>query len=121
MLRKVLVVDDDPQACDILRKFLVGKGYNTVEAYSGDKALAVFSQERPDAVLLDIVMPGMDGVETLRELKDLDPSVNVIMVTAVQDEEVAKQAKVDGALEIMNKPINVYRLENLLTSIGRTI
>ncbi|MDV2504709.1 MAG: response regulator, partial [bacterium] len=83
MLGKILVVDDEEFFCRELRRFLEGKGYNVLEAYSGDEALEVYRQERPDVVLLDIRMPGKDGLETLKELKELDPEASVIMVTAV--------------------------------------
>jgi len=111
MPSKVLVVDDERFVCKELRKFLEGKGYDVVEAYSGDEALEVYRQERPDVVLLDIRMPGKDGLETLKELKDLDPEASVIMVTAVNEEEPARQAMSEGAFEYIIKPIDRDYLE----------
>ncbi len=63
-------------------------------------------QDKPDVVLLDIRMPVMDGLETLRELKVLDQGANVIMVTAIGDDEIVKRAMVEGALDYITKPVD---------------
>ena len=115
---KVLVVDDEIAVCKELRKFLEGKNCEVVEAYDGDQAVALYRQERPDVVLLDIRMPGKDGLETFREIRGFDPEASVIMVTAVRDSEVALQAMEEGAFEYITKPINPDYLElALMTKI----
>ena len=114
MPSKILVVDDEQAVCKELRLFLEGKGFSVVEAYSGDEAIEAYKQESPDVVLLDIRMPGKDGVETLHELKELDPDASVIMVTAVHEEDIAKQAMAEGAFEYITKPINREYLEMAL-------
>ena len=111
MSSKILVVDDEKAVCKELRKFLEGKGYSVIEAYDGDEAVAKYTLERPDVVLLDIRMPGKDGVKTLHELKELDPDASVIMVTAVHEEDIAKQAMAEGAFDYITKPINREYLE----------
>lgn len=108
---KVLVVDDEISVCKALRKFLEDKDYEVVEAYDGNEALAAYKQESPDIVLLDIRMPGKDGLETFREIRGFDPEASVIMVTAVRDSEVALQAMEEGAFEYITKPINPDYLE----------
>ncbi len=114
MSNKILVVDDEKVVCKELRKFLEGKGYDVVEAYSGDEAISAYTRETPDVVLLDILMPGKNGVETLHELKELDPDASVIMVTAVHEEEIAKQAMAEGAFDYITKPIDPGYLEMAL-------
>jgi CheY-like chemotaxis protein len=114
MSSKILVVDDEQAVCKELRRFLEGKGYEVSEAHDGDEAVAKYTLERPDVVLLDIRMPGKDGVETLHELKELDPDASVIMVTAVHEEDIAKQAMAEGAFEYITKPINREYLEMAL-------
>jgi len=109
--KKVLVVDDEPLFCEMVSKFLVGKGYSVVEAYGGEQALTIYSENRPDVVVLDVRMPGKDGLETLQELRASDPEASVIMVTAVLDDEVVGQAMADGALDYITKPINLHSLE----------
>jgi CheY-like chemotaxis protein len=114
MPSKILVVDDEQAVCKELRLFLEGKGYSVIEAYGGDEALEAYKQESPDVVLLDIRMPGKDGVETLHELKTHDPDVNVIMVTATREEDIVKQAMDNGAFDYITKPINREYLEMVL-------
>ncbi len=117
MAKTVLVVDDEPIHCEVLRKFLTGKGFHVTTAHDGDQALAVYKQHRPDVVLLDIRMPGKDGVETLHELKELDPEAKVIMVTAVHEKKVADQALAEGALDYITKPLTLPSLQRALETV----
>ena len=114
MLKKVLIVDDEPDFCDVLRDILRSKGFEVAIALSGEEALPAYMQEKPDMVLLDIRMPGMDGLETLRELKVLDQGANVFMVTAVEKDELAKQAMNEGAFDYIIKPVDHNYLELVL-------
>ena len=119
MTNKILVVDDEPDFCEALRDFLADKGFTVMEANSCEEALEAYSQERPDVVLLDVLMPGKDGRETFKELKAFDPEVSVIMITAVHEEDLALQALADGAFDYITKPFNPDYLEMaLMTKIG---
>ena len=110
MLKKVLIVDDDPDFCDVLRDFLRSKGFEVAITLSGERALLAYMQEIPDVVLLDIQMPGPHGLEILRELKVLDQGANVIIVTAIEDDEIVMRAMADGALDYIIKPVDPYDL-----------
>jgi CheY-like chemotaxis protein len=92
MTKRVLVADDDPATVELLREFLVAKGYEVLTAGDGVEALREVKEERPQVVLLDILMPKMGGLEVLRQVKGIDQTVGVIMVTAVTEEETARQA-----------------------------
>jgi len=117
--KKVLIVDDEPDFCDALRDFLRRKGFEVAIALSGEEALPAYMQEKPDVVLLDIRMPGMDGLKTLRELKVLDQGANVFMVTAIEDDEIVKRAMVEGALDYITKPVDHdYLVLALITKTG---
>ena len=119
MTNKILVVDDEPDFCEALREFLEEKGFSVMEANSCEEALEAYSQERPDVVLLDVIMPGKDGRETLQELKAFDPEVSVIMITALHEEDLALEAMADGAFDYITKPFNPDYLEMaLMTKIG---
>ena len=119
MTNKILVVDDEPDFCEALSEFLADKGFAVMEANSFEEALEAYSQERPDVVLLDVLMPGKDGRETLRELKAFDPEASVIMITAVHEEDLALEAMADGAFDYITKPFNPDYLEMaLMTKIG---
>ncbi len=120
-LRKILIVDDDPFACDVLRKLLMTKGYQVAVSYRSEEALSMYASERPGLVLLDIRMPGKPGLETLRDIKAFDPKANVIIVSAVRDDHVAREARAEGALEYLKKPVNPHHLEQLLVAIDHSI
>jgi DNA-binding response OmpR family regulator len=79
---KVLIVDDDPHLRKLYEEELLDEGYEVHIASSGKEALEVFAKVNPDIVTLDILMPGMDGIEVLRKLKDQKPGLPVIMSTA---------------------------------------
>lgn len=105
MPKKILVVDDEPSYTKELCYFLESKGYSTVEAHNGHEALERYEQEMPDLVLLDMMMPGMSGLVTLRELKALDPGAKVIILTALCVGDLAKQAIDEGASDYITKSI----------------
>ncbi len=108
---KVLVVDDEIEVVQLLKDFLTSKGYEVYTALNGAEALALVKEVKPDIVLLDIIMPGMGGIDTLKEIKKIDPTTAVIMVTAVIDEELANRAVKLGAFDYITKPINIDYLE----------
>ena len=111
MSNKILVVDDKPDFCEALRDLLKGKGYHVVVVLSGEEALPAYMQHQPNLVMLDMMMPGMSGLVTLRELKGLDPEASVVVVTALKEEGLAKQAMDEGAFAYITKPINPEHLE----------
>lgn len=114
---KILVVDDEPLFRKMLRKFLVGEGFSVVEARDGDEAILAYKNQRPDVVLLDVRIPGKDGLETLRELIAIDPEARVMMLTAVRDEDVIDQALAEGAADYVTKPINLKNLGATLQAV----
>lgn len=111
MRPKILVVDDEPLFCEIMSNFLEEKGYSVAVAYDGNRALEAYGTQGPDIVLLDVRMPGKDGLETLRELKALDPEANVMMITAILDEEMVEQALAEGAFDYITKPVSLHSLD----------
>ena len=114
MKNKILVVDDERDYCEALQDLLKANGYQVVSVLRGEEALPAYRQHQPDVVLLDILMPGKDGLETLQELKAFDPEASVIMVTAFHEEKFALQALADGALDYITKPLNPNYLEMAL-------
>jgi DNA-binding response OmpR family regulator len=108
---RILVVDDEVEVVRLLKDFLTSKGYEVDTALNGAEALARVKEMKPDIVLLDIMMPGMGGIDALKEIKRIDPTIAVIMVTAVVDEELANRAVKLGAFDYITKPINIDYLE----------
>jgi DNA-binding response OmpR family regulator len=112
---RILIVDDDIEICNVLNRFLSKKGYEVYTALNGLSAINKVKEVRPHIVLLDIRMPGVDGIEVLKEIKKVDPAVGVIMVTGVTDEEEARKTLELGAYDYMTKPIDFNYLETVLT------
>jgi two-component system KDP operon response regulator KdpE len=107
---KLLIVDDEPSVRWALHRTLRAMGFEISEAANGDQALALVRTVRFDVVLLDIAMPGMDGVNTCREIRKLMPLVGILMLT-VRDTEAEKIEALDaGADDYVTKPFNVREL-----------
>lgn len=112
----ILVIDDDKNVVKILERFLTNKNYKVTVADNGTDGLTKFKEEKPNLVLLDVTMPGMSGVETLREIKLLDPSAKVIMLTGIQEESVVKSCLDLGAVEYITKPFDCNFLGKVIES-----
>ncbi|MFH1231146.1 MAG: response regulator [Planctomycetota bacterium] len=115
---KVLVVDDEIGVRMLLSKFLTRSGFEVKTALSGQEALEILRTKayQPDVILLDVKMPGMDGLVTLREIRRLDEEVGVIIMTGSGDESLGFQALNSGAYEYIMKPFNFEYLELAILS-----
>ena len=116
----LLIVDDEPQVRKLLETLLHHEGYQTVSASSGEEALQVVAQQAPDLILLDIMMPGMDGYEVASQLKsdDVTAGIPIIMLSALSDPGARVSGLESGAEEFISKPIErielSLRVRNLL-------
>ena len=99
-----------------MREFFNRKGYKTQEARSGEEAVRLARAEKISVVLLDIKMPGMDGLDTLKNLLEINPKLGVVMVTGVQDDEKVKKAIELGAYGYVLKPFDFLYLELVVMS-----
>jgi len=102
---KILIVDDEDIIVRLLSMSLRSDGYETVTANSGEQGLAVFRDELPDIVVTDIKMPGMDGLELLKKIREIDPEKEVIIVTGHGDIDSTITALQYGASDFINKPV----------------
>ena len=82
---KILVVDDEPEIVGILREFLAKKGYDVIDALSGEEALNILDREKTDLVLLDLMLPGLKGPEAARIIKNKYPTIKIVTLTAYPD------------------------------------
>lgn len=105
----VLLVDDEVGVRESL-KMVLGKDYHLLEADSVDAAMSKVLESRPDVVLLDILMPKTDGIEVLRQIKEVHPGCAVIMMTGLNSQEVAAKAMDFGAFDFIGKPFDVLEL-----------
>lgn len=115
---EIMVVDDEASIRDMLAKFLVKHNYAVRTAVSGEEALDILKIRtyQPGVILLDINMPGMDGLVTLREIKKINKTAGVIIMTGINDENLGLQALESGAFEYLMKPFNLEQLELVLLS-----
>jgi len=117
-MKKILIVDDEGCIRLVLSEFLANRGFDSCQAKDGFEAISVFPRERPDAVLLDLSMPGMDGMEVLEKLTATDPSVPVIILTANGEISSAVQAVKRGAFDFISKPPD---FEEIMMRLNRAI
>ena len=113
-MERVLVVDDEIEVCNALKEFLSLKEYEVETALDGPTALKKVEEFKPHIVLLDIIMPGMGGIDVLKEIRNINPKISIIMVSAVVDEELAKIMIKLGAYDYITKPIDFNHLETVL-------
>lgn len=111
---RILVIDDEKPTLTMFRLLLNAGGYTVLTAENGWEGLAVFEREKPPLVVTDIKMPGMDGIEVLKRIKQLDPRTEVIVVTGHGDMDLAIQALNLDATDFINKPIQRHALEHAL-------
>ncbi len=108
--KKILVVDDQIGIRVLLQEVFSGEGYSTYQASNGRLALELVKNEKPDLVLLDMKIPGMDGLEILKHIKTLDKSIKVIMMTAYGELAMIREATDLGALMHFTKPFDIEEL-----------
>lgn len=109
---RILIVDDDPLTVEMLITAVSIFGHEGLKAYSGEQALQVVSGQKPDIVLLDLMMPGLDGFETLRQLRAM-PGIDglpILVVTASAERNVEERAASAGATGLMRKPVDLAAL-----------
>lgn len=115
----ILVVDDDEFNLKLLKKMLAIEGHAVRIAASGEEALASVAEQLPDLVLLDVMMPGIDGFEVARRLKagSRTRSIPIIMITALEDDESRLKGLEAGAEEFLTKPVNRAELQMRVKSL----
>ncbi len=110
MYPAVLVVDDEKTIIESLEGILSDDGFEVIHAYNGYEALKKIETDSPDIVLLDIWMPGIDGIETLKEIKKIAPNLPVVMITGHGTIESAVDATKSGAYDFLEKPLSIDKV-----------
>ena len=118
MFPTILVVDDEPSILKSLSGVLTDEGFDVLTASNGYEALKVIDTSSPDLVLLDIWMQGIDGIETLKEIKKDNPHTQVIMITGHGTIETAVQATKLGAFDFIEKPLSI---DKVIVSINNAL
>ena len=105
-MREMLIVEDERDISDCLQQFFTAKGFAVASAFSAEEALERLKASAPDVILLDILLPGLSGLELLKRAKALHPMARVIMVTALDREELRLEAHQYGAAGYVTKPFD---------------
>lgn len=105
-MKRILIVDDDMHIGNMLEEILIGEGYGVLRAYSGTEALLLLSSERPDLILLDLMLPGVCGEDVLQKIRDIP----VIVVSAKVDVESKVDLLLGGAADYITKPFDIKEL-----------
>ena len=113
---KLLIVDDEIDVREFAKNFFQRRKIKVLTAASGEEALGLLDKEKPDLVLLDIRMEGMDGVAVLEEMRQRKDNTEVIMVTGISEELTMKRAKELGVIDYIHKPLVLDELEKIVMS-----
>jgi two-component system response regulator (stage 0 sporulation protein F) len=113
-MARILVVDDEPGLLDFLAEEFKARGLEVGTALNGLEAVESVRAKSPDLVLLDVRMPRMDGIAALKIIKEINPALKVVMMTAIQDEEIMEQARDLGAVDYIKKPVSRPYLDTVI-------
>jgi DNA-binding response OmpR family regulator len=112
----ILIVDDDPRLLHIVAMYLGIEGYDVTTAENGEDGLAQVEARAPDLVILDIMMPGMDGIETCKRIRSNAPTADIpiVMFSALSSDDDIERARVAGANHLITKPFNLVGLGSVV-------
>ncbi len=117
--KSVLVVDDDVGMVETLVDILTANGYDVAAAHSGGAAIGMVNQAHYDVALMDIQMPGLNGIEALKTIRTVAPHLPVIMMTAFTSDELVEEARRANAVAILFKPFEIARVLDLISHTAR--
>ncbi len=115
--KKILIVDDDRDIVKIITTMLEGREWDITVAYNGMEALENVTANHPEIILLDIMMPEMNGIEVLKKIRKIDPEARIIMITAFGDVESYLDSMELGAYEYINKPFETDELLGMIEKV----
>lgn len=117
-MAKLLVVDDEQMTCDLLRKVLSAHHHVVIAVTDGRQAVAAYKKHRPEITLLDVCMPGYDGIEVLRDIRAMNPLARVIMLTGADSQAMENEARILGATDFIRKRVALDELVGALDRIA---
>lgn len=114
----ILVVDDEPHMCKILRRILESEGYKVITSLDGETAIRITEEKKPDVILLDIMMPGIDGIEVFRRIREMLPATRVIYFTAKAELDKFKLKELRSSADaFIAKPAASKRILSTISSV----
>ena len=121
-MSKILIVDDDPKICTQIENFLEEMDHRVLVSYGENEALNKIKSLKPDIMILDLIMGGLGGMEVLKQVRQFDKKVGIIMMSALTNELICTEALEAGADMYITKPIDYYHLAtNILPHLEKTM
>ena len=117
-MKKILIVDDSGFTRNIHKQIITSQGYEVVEAGSGTEGVEMFSQEKPDLVMIDLLMPDMDGMEVVGKMLEIDPAAKTVICSTDKQKARQDDAQQIGVLAFLTKPVNA---EKVAETLGRLL
>lgn len=115
---KILLVEDNEMTRHVLKSMVIKLGHEIVgEAEDGDKAVQYFTRLKPDVVFLDLILPGKSGIKVLSDLRHVDPEARVVIITAVDQEEIRRLLSDKGIHAILRKPFSFGDFKTLMRNL----
>ncbi len=114
--KRILVVDDDQGILDSF-EVLLGDRYDLVKAKNGYEALRVLESDPPQLIFLDIKMPGLDGIDVLKKLQKDQKDIEVVIITATDQEKTEEEAKSLGVIDYLKKPLDIFEVERITSQV----
>lgn len=110
-MKKLLIIDDSPFIAMEIKNIVTPEGYEVIaHARSGEDGIRKFEEFRPDFVTIDIIMPGIDGIETAQKIREIDPDAKMIMLSSLCDEDTMKELEAANLTHVVEKPIEADKL-----------
>lgn len=116
LTKRILVVDDDRGILDSF-EVLLGDRYDLVKADNGYEALRILESDPPRLIFLDIKMPGLDGIDVLKKLQENQTNIEVVIITATDQEKTEEEAKSLGVIDYLKKPLDIFELERITSQV----
>jgi two-component system chemotaxis response regulator CheY len=109
-MSRILLIDDDEMTLMMLRTILTDAGFTVAATADGPRGIDLYKELRPELVLLDVGLPGMSGMQVLREVRKIDPEANVIVISGYSSQAAVKEAMKNGARHFLEKPVDGRKL-----------
>ena len=113
-MSRLMIIDDEESVCILVRKIFEGEGHTVIAETNPVRAIEIVKKESPECVLLDIKMPGMEGVEVLSRIKEFNQNIDVIIITGYSSIENAMESMKLGAFDYITKPFDINFLKILV-------
>jgi DNA-binding response OmpR family regulator len=112
---KILIVDDETDVCEFMQNYFKKRNIESAIANNGGQAVVMFSTFKPDLMLLDIKMNGLNGIQVLEQVKKDNPEAKIIMLSGEESQELVEKAKTLGALDFIHKPLELSELSKVVS------